>query len=123
MRKRAGYILMGIAVLHEVVGLAFYSEALVEIAQAGVVNAVVPPYWQRDAAFWFLMFGVLLFLIGWVAQWALDEVGYVPSFIGWGVLLMCAVGIVFMPASGLWLGLPVAWMMLRTRQSNAVSTA
>ena len=53
MRNRMGYVLMAIAVLHEVVGLFFYSSALAEIAQAGFINAINPPYWQRDAAFWF----------------------------------------------------------------------
>ncbi len=33
---------------------------LIEIVEAGIFNTINPPYWQRDAAFWFLM--------GWVAQ-------------------------------------------------------
>lgn len=44
MQRRIGYILIGIALLHEVVGLVFYAVPLAEIFRAGVWNAVVPPY-------------------------------------------------------------------------------
>lgn len=118
MLRRSGYVLMAIAVLHEVVGLFFYGSTLVEIFQAGFFNTINPPYWQRDAAFWFLQFGVLLFLMGWVAQWALRTVGYIPAFVSGGVLLVSVIGVLMMPASGFWLAIPVALVMLRGATAN-----
>jgi len=118
MRKRIGYVLMAIAVLHEVVGLIAYSPVLLEILQAGFFNTINPPYWERDAAFWFLMFGAVLFLLGWVAQWSLDTARYIPPFIGWGILLVCIVGVTMMPASGFWLAIPVAFIMVRSGQQQ-----
>lgn len=118
MRERIGYILMAIAVLHEVVGVIFYAPALLDIAQAGVINSIVPPFWQRDAAFWFMAFGVLLFLLGWTAQWSWTQMQQIPRFLSWGLLLLCTVGVVLMPLSGLWLGIPVALIMTRMGPSN-----
>lgn len=118
MRKRIGYILMSIAILHEVVGLVFYAPVLLEILHAGFFNTINPPYWERDAAFWFLMFGVLLFLMGWAAQWSLERVGFIPGFISWGILLVSVVGVMMMPASGFWLAIPVAVVMIRLGQGN-----
>ncbi|MEO1290918.1 MAG: DUF6463 family protein, partial [Chloroflexota bacterium] len=69
MTKKLGLSLMAIAVLHQLVGLFFYSNAIQDIIQAGFFNSIVPPYWERDAAFWFFMFGITLFLMGWIAQW------------------------------------------------------
>lgn len=112
MRNRIGTILMVIAVLHEIVGLFFYREALIDILNAGFFNTVNPPYWQRDAAFWFLMFGAMLFLMGWIAQWMLDNTGTIPKFYSWGLLVVCVIGVMMMPASGFWLVIPVAIIML-----------
>jgi len=113
MRNRIGTILMAIAILHEVVGLFFYRDVLLEIVNAGLFNTINPPYWERDAAFWFLMFGVTLFLMGWIAQWLLENTNTIPKFFSWGLLLMCAIGVFMMPASGFWLAIPVAIVMLR----------
>ncbi|GAB5491778.1 MAG: DUF6463 family protein [Phototrophicaceae bacterium] len=113
MRKRLGTILMAIAVLHEVVGLFVYSTPLQDIFQAGFFNTINPPYWERDAAFWFLMFGVTLFLMGWIAQWMLNNIGIIPKFFSFGLLIMCIIGVMMMPASGFWLAIPVALMMLQ----------
>lgn len=113
MRNKLGIMLMAIAILHELVGVFFYSNALMDIVQAGFFNTINPPYWERDAAFWFLMFGITLFLMGWVAQWMLDNTHTIPKFFSLGLLIMCLIGVLMMPASGFWLAIPVAIMMLR----------
>lgn len=113
MRNRLGTILMSIAVLHEVVGLFVYSTPLQDILQAGFFNTINPPYWERDAAFWFLMFGATLFLMGWVAQWMQDNIGSIPRFFSLGLLITCLIGVMMMPVSGFWLAIPVALMMLQ----------
>lgn len=121
MRKRVGTILMAIAVLHQVVGLFFYRDALIDILNAGFFNTINPPYWERDAAFWFLMFGAMLFLMGWIAQWMLENTGSIPKFYSWGLLVVCVIGVMMMPASGFWLAIPVAIIMLRLPQTQRQS--
>lgn len=120
MAKKSGIILMAISVLHQAVGLFFYADILVDIGEAGVFNTINPPHWDRDAAFWFFMFGTMLFFYGWIAQWLLNHMGSLPAFWGWGLLGLCGVGLIFMPASGLWLGLPVGYLMIKQARQNPV---
>jgi len=122
MHKRIGIILMAISVLHIVVGIVFYNAALVDILNAGIINTINPPYWERDAAFWFMMFGVMLFLMGWMAHWSLAHVNHVPNFLSISLLLISVVGVMMMPASGFWLTIPVAIVMLRMGQGKQTQT-
>jgi hypothetical protein len=112
MKKHLGNLLITIAVLHQVVGVVFYGVILVEILQAGVINSVVAPYWDRDATFWFFMSGGLLFMIGLFARWSYQHVGQYPAFLGWGLLVISAIGVVMMPISGFWLVIVVALLMI-----------
>lgn len=113
MQKYLGYSLIAIAILHQLVGLYFYQPALAEIFQAGFFNTVNPPYWNRDAAFWFLMSGGLLLLLGLTVHWMQATTGTIPVFMAWGLLLVCLFGVTMMPSSGFWLIIPVAILMLR----------
>jgi len=119
-RDRMGFWLMAVALLHQGVGLVFYAEPLSSIVQAGVINSVQPPFWDRDAAFWFLMFGGLLFLIGATTQWLLDKREALPRFWGWGLLVINGLGALLMPASGLWLVIVLAIVMIRQRDRTPV---
>ena len=56
--------------------------------------------------------------MGWVAQWSFETVKYIPHFVSWGILLVCIVGVILMPASGFWLGIPVAIVMTRLGPPN-----
>lgn len=112
---------MGMGVLHTVVGLAFAGWVLVEIVQAGVFN-VVSGDMTREAAFWFFMFGFLLFLYGQLAHWLTKQGQVLPVSFGWGLLLICGIGVVMMPVSGFWLGLvpatAVLWQQRRSQRSD-----
>ncbi|MBE2193380.1 MAG: hypothetical protein IAE83_04325 [Anaerolinea sp.] len=114
MVKRLGIALMAIAVLHQIVGIIVYYEPLAAIIGAGVVNTINPPWWDRDAAFWFLMFGALLFVYGAMTHWLLKHEVPLPVFWGGGLAVICVVGVILMPASGFWLALPVAVYMVRS---------
>lgn len=122
MQKYLGYSLILIALLHQLVGLIIYQPALAEIINAGVFNTVNPPYWNRDAAFWFLMFGAVFLLLGMAVHWAQEKTGTIPAFMAWGILLICLIGLTLMPASGFWLAIPVALVMLKP-QLGQVKTA
>jgi len=60
--KYIGEIIIATAILHTIVGLIAGYQPLLAIAQNGFFNSV-DPYFDRMAIVWFLMFGVLLFLI------------------------------------------------------------
>ena len=112
MKRWIGLAIMATAVLHTVVGLIFASQPLLNVLNAGVFNAV-DPHFDRMAAVWFLLFGAMLFLLGLFVQWALQETETLPASVGWGFLITCIVGVILMPASGIWLGIIEAAIMLR----------
>lgn len=119
MMKRAGYMIIVIAVLHTIIGLIFYSTHLTEVFQSGIFNSINTA--ARAAAFWFFVFGAMLAVFGAMTQWLLDTVGTLPRFWGWSFLAVCVAGVIFMPASGFWLGLLPAVAMIR--QSGTTATA
>ncbi len=111
-----GPLLMGTAVLHNVVGIFFLREPLLAIMRDGIVNAISPnqmqPNFDREAAFWFLLVGVLLFILGQLAQWVQQKTDALPDALGWWLLGLALVGVVMMPVSGFWLILPQAAYIL-----------
>jgi hypothetical protein len=115
MMKRIGYVLILIALGHTIVGLIFHAQSLTDVFQAGIFNTINTP--ARAAAFWFFVFGAMLAAFGGMTQWLLDTVGTLPRFWGWSLLAVCVAGVIFVPVSGFWLGLPPAIALIR--QSGA----
>ncbi len=118
MQKQLGRLLMATALIHNALGLALFWRPLRDMAGAGLFNSVAPHY-DRAAVFWFLMFGVLLWLLGYVAHWSLTQHGTVPAGLGWGLLALGVVGCVILPVSGFWLVLPQAYGLIRAAPAAA----
>lgn len=123
LNNRLGYCLILLALLHQLVGVAVYGQVLISIAQAGVINTINPPFWDRDAAFWFFIFGFMLALYGAMTQWLINQHYELPSFWGWGLLLVCGFGAALMPASGFWVGGVIAILMIRRRHERSTTNA
>jgi Family of unknown function (DUF6463) len=108
-----GYWLLAVTVLHTVYAGFRFGPVYTDIAQRGVINTV-----GRDpltgAAVWFALFGAGMALIA-MAIIPLERSQQHAALrpLGLGLLLLCALGIALMPASGFWLGLPAAIGMLR----------
>ncbi len=112
MERYVGKLLLATAVVHLVVGGAAAAGPLAAVGRAGVVNAV-EPHPGRMAAVWFMLFGILLGLLGRLTDWAQAERGRLPASLGWGLLGLGALGAALMPASGFWLALPQGLLALR----------
>ncbi len=69
---------------------------------------------QRAAVAFFLLFGFLLAVLA-QATTALEHNAQHASLrrVGWSLLLLSAVAVVLMPASGFWLAGPALWSLLR----------
>ncbi len=117
MKPRAwiGYWLLFVAALHTLYALLFFSPVYWSIIERGVFNTV-----GRDpltgGAVWFVLFGAMMALIC-TAIVALERGQHYRSFhwLSAGLLLISALGIVLIPASGFWLGLPAAYGLSRKR--------
>jgi uncharacterized membrane protein len=135
-------LLYATAVGHVVVGVALFREPLAAIWRDGIVNSigsqVVPgaaswiaalrPQFEREAAFWFVLFGPLLWLLGRIVDRAIEQAdGCLLRTIAWYLLGFGIVGAAVMPVSGFWLLIAYAPLLLvtasrlaeRARRENA----
>ncbi len=107
-----GALIVGIGVLHQLVGLVMGRAVLLDLLRAGVVGQVGSDP-LRAAIVWSLFFGFLLIFCGLVLH-RLEASGTRPTrtlALGFGTL--CALGVVLMPVSGFWLGFVPAVQLWR----------
>jgi hypothetical protein len=117
-----GRLLMATALGHAVVGLVLFHAPLADIVRDGVVGAIGPRgsggaltlAFDREAAFWFLLFSPMLFLVGQITSRA-AEAGDGPllRLVGWSLVGNGIVGVVLMPISGHWIVAALGILVLR----------
>ncbi|WP_409340592.1 DUF6463 family protein [Paenibacillus sp. MBLB4367] len=115
VKLHSGTMLAWTAALHTAVGIVIYWNQIMDIANDGLINAVEPQlHADRAAAFWFLLFGVLLFMVARFISWLIRVKGMdVPKFVGVYLLALSLIGVFCMPVSGFWLVIPQAILLIR----------
>lgn len=116
------------AVGHVLVGLVLFREPLAAIWRDGIINSIGPqflpgaeswlgsvrPPFERAAAFWFVLFGPLLWMIGQVVRRAAERSDpQLLRIIAWDLLGIGIVGVVIMPISGFWLMIAFAPLLAK----------
>ena len=109
LQRGSGRLLMGTALVHMLLGIVLFWQPVRNIVMSGVINGITPHY-DRGMVFWFLFFGVLLWILGQTTQWMETKYNDLPRSLGWGLLGLAVVGILFIPISGFWLVLPQAYL-------------
>jgi len=128
----SGALLGSIGILHNVVGVIMGlgvisleghegRAPLAEIASAGVVNGVEPDL-LRSLFFWFVFFGWLAILLGALMSWVERRGERLPAGLGYGLGALALSGGLMIPASGFWLVLPVAWLVIRRARTGALTS-
>lgn len=114
--RNTGTILMLFAGIHLLVSFILFGAPLREILRAGP-GAGLTWSFEMLSAFWFLIFTWPLFLLGYVVRWGYRRTGVVPAggTLGWGLVLVPALSVVFLPVSGLWLFIPAGVLVLIAR--------
>jgi hypothetical protein len=108
--KLSAYLLIATGVLHNTIGLIFGASVLADIFRSGLFSTVHPPYYEREAIFWFLFAGFAMMLWGAL----LLNTTYIPKVFSVSLLALCVLGAIMMPVSGFWLVIPQAvYMMLQ----------
>lgn len=78
----------------------------------GLVNSIGENY-SQGFAFWFLICGVILILLGQTLQYYIKkEQKPAPVFLGYSILLLTVIGCIIEPVSGFWLFLPQAIIII-----------
>lgn len=114
MKKISGLALIIIGLLHSVIallipGMIGFNGIWQEIADIGVFDAVKPESLRIWGYYWFLVSGFFTIIEGLLCHWIENQLSHpLPSFVGWGLLLIACFGIVLDMDTGLWLVLLVA---------------
>ena len=111
MGRLAGRLLVAVAAIHILFGVWFGGSALVAIARDGFFNAVAA-HQGRQLVFWFIFSGVAFLIVGQLACWAEAQGKRLPAFLGWEIALIAITVGVLLPASGWFLMLPPAALIL-----------
>lgn len=109
MKKYLSEFIFGTALLHTVVGLLLGWSQLQAIASSGFINAI-DPHFDRAAIFWFLSYGLLLFVIGGMVKSMQQSAVQLPSWLPWVFWGMAIPSVILMPISGFWLLFPIGWL-------------
>jgi uncharacterized membrane protein len=121
------YFFMLTAVAHALVGLAIFHDPLLAIARDGLVNGVepqllargLPAYFDRQAAFWFMLYAPILLMIGLVTGRAIEKQDVVVlRLIGWTMVFTGGAGVLALPISGFWIVLVLGGLVLRAARRD-----
>ncbi len=121
-QRWVGRWIMGVGVMHILIGFVLFAAPLREIVAAGLWNTLNPGTPTRYLAFWFLFGGVATIIVGYLADWIERVAGRrLPRPLGWGLLAITLTGVIVTPLSGFWLLFPAAFGALAQSQRRAVS--
>lgn len=109
MTRWIGRWLIGVGVLHSLLGLFVFAAPLRQLIDSGWLNALGSRDPMRNLAFWFVFGGVFTVLVGYLIDWIERLPGaVVPRPAGWTLLVTAVVGVFLAPLSGFWLVFPPA---------------
>lgn len=110
--KYSGIYLWTTGVVHIAVGLALDTEGYMPIVRDGLVDAVGDDI-GRNFSFWFLVCGVVIILSGLLMQRYIKDTGRpAPMFSGVFLLVFSVIGCIMAPATGFWLFIPQAVVII-----------
>jgi Family of unknown function (DUF6463) len=127
MKKISGLALVAIGLLHIIIALVNpgaigFSDIWKEIVDVGIIDAAKPDFMRIWGYYWFLMPGFLMIIYGLLCHWVENQLNsLLPSFVGWGLLLVACFGIVLDIDTGFWLVLIVAINAIVASQPAAQS--
>lgn len=99
-------------ILHAIVALLLGGKIYMEIFQDGLFNTLGDNY-SHQFAFWFLVCGVVIILFGQTLHYYQKrEQKPAPPSLGYGMLIFSILGCIIVPASGFWLFVPQALIII-----------
>lgn len=114
----AGAIMLGIGIVHNVFAIVVGGDHIMDIVAAGGFNAVQDHQPFRMAIFWFAWSGWLMMLLGALMRWVENQGIALPGWFAIGLAAFGVSGAFFIPASGFYTILPVAWLVWSRRASG-----
>jgi hypothetical protein len=104
MNRFAARALMVTGVGHALLGLVLFREPIGAIVANGIANSIHVGQYDRAAAFWFLLFSPLCFLLGQLVDHAMERRDrWLFTVVAWNLAAIGCIGVLIMPISGFWI--------------------
>ncbi|MCL2032026.1 MAG: DUF6463 family protein [Methanomassiliicoccaceae archaeon] len=117
--RYSGILLIATGMIHVAVGIALGGEFLWAIVKDGLLNAVGDYTDGKFASWWFAMAGIFVIMLGHVLHhYIKKEQRPAPRFVGYYLICMSAIGCIVEPASGFWLFIPQALIIIFAERSG-----
>jgi uncharacterized membrane protein len=117
--KYSGIFLLATGILHSIVGIVMCKDDLWAIIKGGLFNTVKEDDFSRQIAFWFLVCGVIIIILGHVLHYYIKKTQKpAPILLGYYLLGLSVIGCIIIPASGFWLFIPQALIILFAKQNE-----
>ncbi|MDL4618817.1 DUF6463 family protein [Citrobacter amalonaticus] len=121
MWKYSGWFLILTGMLHTLAAVILGYDSFIEIGQQGVVNAMDDNI-SLEYSFWFLFCGIIIMLLGELLRVFIQKTQQpAPKFLGYSLLVISIAGCILMPASGFWLFIPQALIILISQKKPTFS--
>jgi Family of unknown function (DUF6463) len=118
-KNKVGRLLMTIGILHVLGGAYVGREPIARIVREGFIGEAdsglgnVPEHMDKELAFWFMLWGPYIFVLGQLASWAEREGKRLPAHIGWQLVAINLIAAVLDPKGGFWMALIPSFMIVR----------
>ena len=112
--QRTGWFLVGIGLIHCLIGLLLSWGIFVDWQASGWWHSIETAQglrMDRFAALWFQVSGLSWVMLGWLMQHWLRHSGALPRGLGWALISMGLLVAFVLPLSGAWLFLPVGLLV------------
>jgi len=120
MKRWIGRSIIVIGLLHTVFGLVGFRNTLAVLFGEGIINTVNGQP-DREMAFWFIFFGFSMIVFGALVDWCESKEIKLPPTIGWGLLTISIIGVLFMPVSGFWVVIIPSIGLIRHKALSVVN--
>lgn len=102
MKHWIGLSIIGIGFIHCLVGGVALGQVFVELLGEGLFNTVNQQP-MREAFYWFMAFGLLLMVFGWLVYWLERQAIQLPKNLAILLSIFLVILLFIMPISGAWL--------------------
>lgn len=118
MKNWKGNFIVGIGLLHTVLGCIMLYPVANTLLREGLFNTVNGEP-EREAFFWFIFAGLSLIILGLWLSWSEKNQIPWPGFLPWVLLGLTSLSLFIMPISGAWLMyIPVLALLFKSNSAK-----
>lgn len=125
-KRKAARLLMVIGALHVFGGIWVGRRTLARMFRDGFIGEAdsllghLLSRTENELVFWFLFWGVMMFLLGQLISWMERQGMRSPAYVGWELLASSFAAALLMPGVGFWFVLLPAFMLIREAKHPGV---